>query len=323
MTGAVASTSKGHASVYYNPARLAFQSEPSFSIGFATGEFDLRVDEVKSDVRSAPALTLGLALPLPFLGWLEDRIALGLGLVMPQTSILIADIPAPTTPTFALLETRAQTVSIQAGLAFRPLPWFSFGGGVIALAALEGRVEVGPNETGRLGSEVSDTLVADFAPVFGLAFEPLKWLALAATYRGESKATFTFPIQAELGDLAGQVGLGGLDVEVLPIPLLAIDGTAQFDPEQVSVEIAACPIPRLLLSASVAWKHWSRFDNPIVYTAERPGDAPQPPPNFSDTLTLRLGLEGDFGLGPLKLQARGGFAWGRALLLRRKGFTTT
>ena len=309
MAGAAAASSSGHAAVYYNPARLASVSDPSFSIGFSSGEFDLRIDGAQEDVRSAPALTLGLALPLPFLGWLEDRIALGLGLVMPQTSILIADIPRPTTPNFPLLETRAQTVSLQAALAFQPLPWLSLGAGVIALAALEGKVEVGPNETGRLGSEVSDTLVADFAPVIGIWVKPLPWLSIAATYRGESRATFTFPIKANLGDLAGQVGLAGLDVEVLPIPILAIEGTAQFDPEQATLELAARPVDDLLVAASVTWKHWSRFDNPIVYTAERPGDAPQPEANFGDTFVSRVGIEGSFTAGPFGLQARGGFAW--------------
>lgn len=309
MTGAVASTSQGHGSVYYNPARLAFDSAPSFSIGYASGEFDLRIDGEEVDVRSAPALTLGLSLPLPFLGWLEDRIALGLALVLPQTSVLIADIPPPTTPSFALLETRAQTVSIQAALAFRPLDWVSFGAGVIALATLEGHVEVGPNETGRLGSEVSDVLVADFAPVIGVSVAPWPWLSFAATYRGQSAATFTFPIEANLGDLAGQVGLSGLDVEVLPIPILAIDGTAQFDPEQVAFEVAGRPQPWLLIAAGVNWKHWSRFDNPIVYTAERPGDAPQPPPEFSDTVSARLGFEATVSVGPITLEPRCGVAW--------------
>jgi len=309
MAGAVQTTSSGHGSVYYNPARLAFDTSPSFSIGYSTGEFALTIDQQAIEVRSAPALTLGLALPLPFLGWLEDRIALGLALVLPQASVLIADIPPPTTPSFALLETRAQTVSIQAGLAFRPLDWLSVGAGVIALAALEGHVAVGPNETGRLGSEVSDVLIADFAPVIGVMIEPWQWLSFAAGYRGQSTATFTFPIEADLGDLAGQVGLSGLDVEVLPIPTLAIEGTAQFDPEQVSFEIAARPQPWLLLAAGVSWKHWSRFENPIVYTAERPGDAPQPPPEFSDTVIARLGVEATFDVGPITLEPRCGFLW--------------
>jgi long-subunit fatty acid transport protein len=309
MTGAVASTSRGHGSVYYNPARLAFDTAPSFSIGYSSGEFALRIDGEEIEVRSAPALTLGLSLPLPFLGWLEDRISLGLALVLPQTSVLIADIPRPTTPTFALLETRAQTVSIQAALAFRPLDWLSFGAGVIALAALEGHVKVGPNETGRLGSEVSDVLVADFAPVIGLSVEPWRWLSFAASYRGQSTATFTFPIEANLGDIAGQVGLSGLDVEVLPIPTLAIDGTAQFDPEQVGFEVAGRPVPWLLIAAGVSWKHWSLFENPIVYTAERPGDAPQPPPEFTDTVATRLGVEATLDIGPVTLEPRCGVAW--------------
>ncbi|MDP6945655.1 MAG: hypothetical protein QF464_16010, partial [Myxococcota bacterium] len=309
MAGAAVSTSQGHAGVYYSPARLAYDKEPSFAIGYAHGELDLAIDGRAVPVRGAPALTLGLSLPIPFLGWLEDRIALGLGLVLPQTSILIADIPRPSTPSFALLENRAQTVSIQAAMAFRPLDWLSIGAGVLALATLEGHVTVGPNETGRLGSEVSDVLVADYAPVVAVALEPWPWLSVAATYRGESRATFTFPIDADLGDLTEQVGLSGLDVDVLPIPILAIEGTAQFDPEQVWLEVAGRPVPWLLVAATMTWKRWSTFDNPIVYTAERPGDAPQPPPNFHDTVVLRLGLEAELEAGPIRFAPRLGGAW--------------
>ena len=309
MAGAVGTSSRGHASVYYNPARLAFEDEPSFSIGFSSGEFKLRIDHSEVEVRSAPSLTLGLSLPLPFLGWLEDRIALGLGLVMPQTSVLIADIPEPTTPSFTLLETRAQTVSIQAAIAFSPLDWLSIGAGVIALATLDGRVEVGPNETGRLGSEVSDVLVADFAPVVGIAVDALSWLSFSTLYRGESRARFTFPIDADLGDLASQVGLSALDVEVLPIPTLAIEGVAQFDPEQISLEVAGRPHPKLVIASSLTWKHWSRFDNPIVYTAERPGDTPQPPPDFSDTFAFRFGAEVLIDAEIIELEPRLGFSF--------------
>ena len=309
MAGATASTSRGHASVYYNPARLAYDVDPSFSMGYAHGEFDLRIDGQDVNVLPAPALTLGLALPIPFLGWLEDRIALGLGLVLPQTSVLIADIPRPSTPSFTLLENRAQTVSIQAAMAFRPLDWISVGAGVIALATLEGHVSVGPNETGRLGSEVSDVLVADYAPVVGIALEPWPWLSIGATYRGESRATFTFPVEADLGDLTGQVGLTGLDVEVLPIPTLAIEGTAQFDPEQVWLEVSGRPVPWLLIAGTMTWKRWSTFDNPIVFTAERPGDPPQPKPEFHDTVVLRAGVEAEVAAGPVTLQPRLGGAW--------------
>ena len=309
MTGAVASTTQGHESVYYNPARLAYASAPSFAIGFSSGEFALRIDQREVSVRSAPALTLGIALPLPFLGWLEDRIALGLGLVLPQTSILIADIPRPSNPSFALLETRAQTVSVQGGVAFRPMDWLSIGAGVLALATLEGHVEVGPNETGRLGSEVSDVLVADYAAVVGISLTPWPWLSFAATYRGVSRARFSFPIEADLGDLAGQVGLSGLDVEVLPIPILAVDGTAQFDPEQVWLELSGRPHPQLLLASTLTWKRWSTFDNPIVYTTERPGDLPQPAPDFNDTTVLRFGAEVDLSAGPVALKPRLGVAW--------------
>lgn len=309
MVGSVLSTSRGQSSVYYNPSRLAHDPTPSFSVGFGYADFMLEIDDLPTTTRSAPALFLGLSLPLPFNGWLHNRLAIGLGFVLPQTSILIADIPQPTTPSFILLDNRAQTVSLQAALAFRPAPWFSIGGGVIALATLTGAVEVGPNAAGLLGSRVRNNLIADFAPVVGLTVTPLPRVAFAATYRGASHARFELPIEADLGDLADQVGLGGLDVEILPLPTLDISGTAQYDPEQLSIEVSGSPVPRLLLAAGFTWKRWSAFDNPIVYTTTTPETEPQPHPGFQDTFTGRLGAEWTADLEPVELSSRLGFAF--------------
>ncbi len=298
MAGATATTTRGHASVYANPAGLAFGTGPSFALAFQRGDFWLRIDGQERDILESPALSIGIALPLPLEGWLHNRFALAVGFVIPATSILIADIPRPGDPSFILLENRAQTLSLQGAVAFRPFDWLSMGAGFIALAALDGAVEVAPNDTGRLGSEVRDVLVADFALVAGVTVAPFDWITAAATYRGESRADFKFPVQAELGD----------DFP-LPVPELQIEGTAQYDPEQVHVEVSGRPLPELLLAAAVRWKRWSAFDNPIVYTATPEGYPEQPQPGFHDTVGFRFGAEGDLVVGDWGFLPRLGVAW--------------
>ena len=298
MAGATATTTGGHAAVYANPAGLAFGTGPSFGLAFQRGDFFLQIDGQDRDILESPALSLGLALPIPFEGWLYNRLALAVAFVIPATSILIADIPRPGDPSFILLENRAQTLSLQGALAFRPVEWLSVGAGFIALASLDGAVDVAPNETGRLGSEVRDELVADFALVAGITVAPFDWLSAAATYRGESRADFSFPVTAELGD----------DFP-LPVPELEIQGTAQYDPEQVHMELSGRPVPALLLAAAVRWKRWSQFDNPIVYTATPEGYPEQPAPGFRDTVAFRFGAEGDLCAGDWRFQPRLGVGW--------------
>ncbi len=298
MSGAALSSTSGHAAVYYNPAGLALERRPSFALGIQEGYFRLNAKGSRHDARRAPALLLGLAMPLPLRGWIDRRIALGMGLVIPQNSVLIADLHRPGDTDFVVLANRAQTVSIQTALAFRPHDRLSLGIGVLTLAGLKGGVEVAPREGGRLGSSVRDVVIASYSLVVGLQAQPTDWLSLALTWRAESRADFDFPVNADLGDTVP-----------LPVPTLDIRGTAQYDPAQLAIELAVRPRPWLLVAANVATKRWSTFDNPIVYTAV-PEDYPaQPVPAFRDIVVWRLGVEGTADIGGWRLLPRLGFAW--------------
>ncbi|MCB9729343.1 MAG: outer membrane protein transport protein [Deltaproteobacteria bacterium] len=298
MSGAALSSTGGQAAVYYNPAGLALESRPSFALGIQEATFHLRQNGRDVGARRAPALMLGLAMPLPLRGWLDRRIALGMGLIIPQNSILIADLHRPGDTDFVVLANRAQTVSIQTAIAFRPIDRLSLGIGVLTLAGLEGGVEVAPREGGRLGSSVRDVVIASYSLVVGMQASPTDWLSLALTWRAESRADFDFPVQADLGDTVP-----------LPVPTLDIRGTAQFDPAQLAMELALRPRPWLLVAFDVASKRWSRFDNPIVYTAVPEDYPPQPVPAFHDIVVWRVGAEATADIGEWRLLPRLGFAW--------------
>jgi len=312
LAGAIGADPDGFESVYYNPAGLAFSRRPSFALGYQSATFDLRYgvgDQAlaASPTRDAPALTIGFGVPLAFGGALKDRLALGLGFTIPQTSILIADIARPGEPSFVVLENRAQTVSIQASLGVRISEALAVGIGTIALAELAGEIAVLPNESGRIGSRVKDELVADYALVVGVLgrFLPFATAAgtrhgfsLAATYRSESRAEFDLPITADLGESFN-----------IPIPDLTVHGTAQYDPAELSLEVAVRPIGALAVSAGVTWERWSTYPLPIAYAAVPEGTPPQPLPDFHDTWAVKLGVEGDLAVGELSLRPRVGFAY--------------
>lgn len=313
LAGAIGATASGIESVYYNPAGLAYDERPTFSLAYQYGALDLRYRVgdgamVRSDALDTPALSIGFGVPLPFGGVLKDRLAIGLGFVIPQTSIFIADIERPADPTFILLENRAQTVSIQAALSVRVTDWLALGVGTIALAELDGQIEVAPNAAGRIGSKVKDQLVADYAPVAGVlvrllpdgdAAAPRHRLSLALTYRGESRADFDLPIEADLGDSFG-----------IPIPEILVHGTAAFDPAEIAFEVAFRVLPELTASAGAMLERWSTFPLPIAYAAVPEGTPPQPLPDFHDTVGLKTGLEGELALArDVTFLPRLGFAW--------------
>lgn len=332
LAGAIGATADGFESVYYNPAGLAFGVRPSFSLGYQYGTFDLRagVGEgalASAEALDAPALGIGFAVPLPFGGVLKERLALGLGFVIPQTSILIADIERPADPTFPLVENRAQTVSIQAALGIRIADWLALGIGTIALAELDGAIDVAPNAAGRIGSRVKDELVADYALVTGVMVRLLPrvvaqpeqgdrpprqvhGLALALTYRSESRADFDLPITADLGESFG-----------IPIPEITVRGTAQYDPAEIALEVAGRPLDALTLAAGITYEWWSTFPLPIAYAAVPEGTPPQPPPDFEDVVSFKVGLEGDLALSSdVRLLPRAGFHYAPTPVPDQRGF---
>lgn len=297
--GAITASATGHEAVYYNPAALAFDEQLTFAIGYQRAGLSLEVNGEPWQALDAPGLDIGFGIPLPFGGVMEDRLTLGLAFVVPQTSILIADTKRPGELTYVLLENRAQTVSIQAALGIRIVDWLSIGWGVLALAELEGAIEVAPNATGRLGSQARDELFARYSQVASLQVLPHERLNVALVWRQESRADYTLPIEVDLGDQFP-----------LPIPTLDIQGTAQFDPQQVTLGLSAAPHAQIELHTSLTWKDWSRFPTPIRYTAVPENYPQQPRPAFHDTFVPRIGIEAFFDPHEqVRLTARGGFAW--------------
>ncbi|MBN1944795.1 MAG: hypothetical protein JW797_03925 [Bradymonadales bacterium] len=295
MGGALVSNVSGYASVYYNPAALGRLGQRQFVLGYQRADYDLTLNDAAFEVTAASNLLIGLSTPIPLGGAMQNRLALGFGFLLPTTSVLLADIPAPEEPYFAVVGNRHRTVGLHVGLALRLADWLHLGGGVVALAELVGGLKVAPNELGLLGSEVRDELVADYSAIVGLLVIPLDWLSLGVSFHDASAARFTFPIETDLGP--------EFPIEV---PLLDVSGTAQYDPLQVSADVTVQPFAGLALAVGFSFKRWSAFGNPLVNTTT--ALPPQDPPDFSDIWVPRLGAEYIRGLGPVTAAFRiGGF----------------
>ncbi len=303
MSGATVAFPRGWESVWYNPAGLIVGGARAFSFGFQTTTFDLSVDSPRpedvagiGDEEHISGVTLGVNVRLPLLGALQDRIALGLGLYIPASTLLSARIPEPFAPQFSLVGDRARTVSVQAALALEIAPWLQIGGGIRALAALTGTIKVGPNELGRLGGNVEDQLVARYAPAIGAVGRPHPDWAIGVVWRGELGGIFELPVEADLGD----------DLP-LDIPPLQIAGTAVYDPGQLALHLGWEPAEGWSVEAGVTWRRWSQAPIPIENTtAALP---PQEALDFSDTFSPRIGAEGRVDLGAWRLTPRLGYAF--------------
>jgi long-subunit fatty acid transport protein len=308
--GALAASTEGHEAVYYSPANLGFESQRSFALGYQHASLSLDINGDDHPALDAPWLVIGFGIPVPLGPPLERRLAFGLGFVLPQTSILIADTKRPGELTFPLVENRAQTVSVQLATAVRVTDWLSLGWGLIALSELEGGIDVAPNETGKLGSKARDQLIASYANVASLALRPTPASRLAVEWRESSAAEYTLPIDADLGDSFN-----------IPVPLLDITGTAQFDPAHLAVSGSYDFADQVLVGASFVYKWWSGFENPIRYTSVPPGYPDQPDPDFDDVLVARVGAEGRlrFDNADVTLRPRLGLGWEPSPAPEQKG----
>jgi len=275
---------RGHEAVYHNPAALSDLRRRELTFGLVGAGVDLRIDGAAHATPDPTAALIGVALPLPMLGWWQDRIGLALGVWLPTDVVVAAQVPALAVPWVPLLEERARTVGVHLAAGFRPADWLSVGAGFLALAALTGGIKVQPAPGGRLTARVEDELIADFAPILGVTLdgEASGLPALALVYRGESRADYSVPLDADLGEA---VCLGTTCIRV---PVMDISGTAQYDPPELRVDVRQ-QLGSVALALGVTWKRWSRYPQPARPPV--PNSPPHGESGFTDTLVPSLAAE--------------------------------
>jgi long-chain fatty acid transport protein len=98
----------------------------------------------------------------------------------------------------------------------------------------------------------------------------------------------------------------------LSLPPLHIGGVAQYDPEELAVEVAR-ERDSWVLAVGFTWKRWSSYPGPFEPTVVCPsGDAcsalSPPPVRLADTVVPRAGVERTFDLARrAAVRLRGGF----------------
>ena len=294
LAGTGAATATGFDATWANPAGLTEAGRLRLTIGWVQGGSSLTLDGAARSVDATSGAIVGAAVPLPFTGALEDRVALGIGLFFPARLLNHALVPFPDQARLALLDSRTQVVSATGALAVKLLPRLSVGLGLMALATLGGEIALQPDPGGRIVSSVNERLEWSAAPLVGVRYRPLDDLRLALTFRGASRSGFNLRITNTLGP-------------VLPIgvPTLLIAGTAQYDPLQLQAEGALRIADWLSASAGATFKRWSAF--PLPTENVTPHTPAQPGTGFHDTVVPRAALEVTRSWGRQRLQGRVGY----------------
>jgi long-subunit fatty acid transport protein len=304
-----AASADGYEAVYGNPALLSLARARQLTVGFSSAVFDVQA-KTRLSYDPLRGSIIGAVLPVPFGGFLKDRIAIGLGFFTPFDLVVRGRILYPEIPQYPLAD-RAQSVAVQAGIGVDLgglVPGLRIGGGFAALAALSGTVLVATDASGRIGTTVDDTLVASYGPIVGASYDIDDTWRVGVTFRGVLVGNFNVVITVkDLGDLV--------------VPPLNISGVAQYDPWQIALELARVRGP-WKVAVGLTYKHWSAYPGlaeptvrcPTVdpttglpFTDECTATAP-PPPGYHDTVVPRVGVERSFAAAPrVDVHVRGGF----------------
>ena len=315
MAGVGAAVARGFEATYENPALLSRTHQRELALGYQSAHFELYADGPNApghvSEESLHGTFIGVALPVPFGGALEDRVTLGLGAFTPSTLIARARLLYPERAQFPLVTDRAQTLNLNLGAGVDIGYGLRVGGGALALAELVGTVVVRTDSTGRVGTGVDDQLIATYAPIFGASYENDGWSA-GLTYRGALEGDFD--VLVEVHDLGS-----------LTVPNLHISGVAQYDPMQVQAELAKTIGPWTLV-AGATYKHWSAFDGWQRATVECPASQPacaalRPQSvDFHDILVPRVGAIHAMRLSAdAKAELRAGYAFERSPMGEQTG----
>jgi hypothetical protein len=299
----------GYESAWHNPALASDVGRPKLTLGYTGGllRLDARGDGLPGRTGSTPiaGTTIGAELPLPLGGALAHRVGIALAFYEPTDVVVRGRVLYPEKTQFPILDNRAQSVTIRAGVGADIGYGIRVGVGFAALAEIKGTVVAATDATGRVGTRVEDQLVATYAPTFGATYDlPLKgpetW-RIGLTYRGSLAARFS-------------VVIDGSKLSSLQIPLFNISGLAQYDPAQAALEVARQEDLNTL-AVQVVYKHWSAFpgvlEPTVVCNEGGAGACGITPPkiDWHDTFVLRAGADQGFRVarGAVMHARAGGF----------------
>lgn len=279
--------------VYLNPANLAGARNRRLAFAASASVYDLHVDHERLPLEPARGTTIGFHLPLPFGDVLEDRLVLGGGFYTPTNILLRGDVRYADVPQFSVLN-RAQSIAVQVALGFDfhgIIDGLRLGIGISALANVYGDLLVRLDESSAFVSIVETQLLTAFSPIVGATFAQPEW-GLGVVYRHEVRAELDLDIVVR-------------DLPV-PLPVVSVAGLIQYDPAQLAIEGFWLPDPNVRIIVNATARFWSFYPGAAQPTTTNSYLAPAP--NYSDTVSPRLALEGTLHDGNLTAQLRLGYA---------------
>ena len=297
MASAGTATATDLDATYYNPAAIGRTRHLVIGLGLLVADDFLQVDGEDAGIDTHVLFQVGLAAPLPLGEVMRDRLFLSLALALPHTGLFDVRQPDDRAVVFPFWDSRNRRLVLTAALAGRVFDWLYLGIGTALLPDVVGdvRLSLNPNATDGDNS-VRVKVDYDFAPTAGVLVEPLEWLAVGVTYRGEHATEVDLPVVADVG---------------YPVPARVI-APAYALPHEVAMGVQVRPLEGLLATYDLTWYGYSsfRYSSPDLLLLDAGGDVSTErraaTQRMSDVWAHRLGAEWQ----ALEwLVARAGYAW--------------
>ncbi|MCZ7584037.1 MAG: hypothetical protein M5R36_12260 [Deltaproteobacteria bacterium] len=266
---------------------------PAIGAGYLKTGSWLETDNApEAELESTEGAVFGTVLPLPFGGFLTDRLALGFAAFFPRGVFAELDVPAPDVPQYVLLRNSGQQATLAPSMSIRLHDALAVGGGAELFSNTDGEINAIVDANGDIQTLTGQEVYTSFAPIAGLMFRPgeiwtgLRPLSFGFVFREEFFTHYRIPINSYVGST--------------PITLI-FDATSLYTPRQWTAGLAfQSEAYGFTAEFDASYNEWSGFPDPNLFVDvafEVPligvgfADSEQLDPGFKDTVTLRTGVE--------------------------------
>ncbi len=323
LGGAATALSDDFSANHYNPAGLTVRDGLELALGYFAAEPALRLNAL--DTRVDPATGTQFGATLRGLA-LSRKLALSIGLHLPDARITRLRALPELQPRFALFDNHPQRLVLTTSLAWEVIPdRLSVGVGLTYLSDTRGRLRVGGDvdlfdaEGTTLISAVDVNFAAVRSPSAGLLWRPNEHLRVGLAWRE------AFDLSLDIGVVVeGDIITGGATGDRTPLvegAMLAIvsQNTNLYTPRQFALGVAWTE-DDWTVALDCTWLGFSGLRSPtaLLTTELDAGDLPLaiPPnpspsaPRFHDILIPRVGVEVEMLATPkIVLTGRAGLSW--------------
>lgn len=334
LGGAVGADVSAASSAYYNPAGLARGSELRIAVGYNRIHSNLQIAGTDSGLDPVAGTNFGIVAPIP-LG--RTRLAFGIAAHLPDQRISRTRSVLLDHPRWELYDTRPHKIFLSTSVAFQPVSWLRFGGGITfqspsSLALnLRGTADFFMPAASALEHEFRGNLLSIRYPHAGIQVDPNEHVSFGFTYRGRLRVVTRLTAIVD-GDITGFTDPIPVDFSLLNV------GVSTFFPQEIVLSAAVRPIESLRIGFDLQWLDWSQ--HPSLIANDTVALALQLPPGLSlnlpseirgrkpipmgmhDRWVPRIGvewraLEND----TLAVDVRGGYAYERSPFPPQRGAT--